>query len=79
MDLSFVFIAGGLFVLGVMVYVLFMVFLPEWVGITGKKALDAERSHRGDEDPSLSGADTGPASDALNRMESVRKDPKKVE
>lgn len=27
------------------IYVVFMVFLPEWVGITGKKALEAERSH----------------------------------
>lgn len=48
MELSFIFVAGGLFVLGIMVYVLFMVFLPEWVGITGKKALEAERSHQGD-------------------------------
>ena len=45
MEMWFVFLAGGLFVLSIMVYVLFMVFLPEWVGITGKKALEAERSH----------------------------------
>ena len=35
---------------GVFVYVLFMIFLPEWVGITGKSALDAESKHRGGEE-----------------------------
>ena len=29
------------------VYLMFMIFLPEWVGITGAKALAAEASHRG--------------------------------
>lgn len=61
MELSFIFVAGGIFVVAIMVYVLFMVFLPEWVGITGKKALEAERSHVGE----------GPASEALARMEST--------
>lgn len=46
MELSFVFIAGGLFIFGIMVYVMFMVFLPEWVGITGKKALEAQESQK---------------------------------
>lgn len=32
--------------LGIFVYVLFMVFLPEWVGITGKVAQEAERNHQ---------------------------------
>ncbi len=41
------FIAAGVFLFAVVVYVLFMIFLPEWVGITGKKALEAERTHRG--------------------------------
>lgn len=36
----------GVFVLAIAIYVVFMVFLPEWVGITGKVALEAERSHR---------------------------------
>ena len=34
---------GGLFA-----YLMFMIFLPEWVGITGKTALAAEASHRED-------------------------------
>lgn len=34
-------VAGGL-----IVYVLFMIFLPEWVGITGRTALRNEQSHR---------------------------------
>ncbi len=38
----------GVFFGALFVYGLFMIFLPEWVGITGKKALDAERSHQGD-------------------------------
>ncbi len=38
--------AAGVFFGGVFVYVLFMIFLPEWVGITGKVALEAERSHK---------------------------------
>jgi hypothetical protein len=70
MELWFVFVAGGLFILGIMVYVLLMVFLPEWVGITGKKALEAEQSHAGDAG-APTGADTGPASDVLHRMEKV--------
>lgn len=39
--------AGGAFIFGVIAYVLMMYFFPEWVGITGKTALDAEKSHRG--------------------------------
>lgn len=39
--------AGAVFFGGVFVYLLFMVFLPEWVGITGKKAKEAEESHVG--------------------------------
>lgn len=73
MDMTFIFVAGGLFLLGIMVYLVFMIFLPEWVGITGKKALEAERSHAGDsnQDPTA----PGPASDVLNRMENVSKKP----
>lgn len=42
------FIFGFLAISGVsvMIYVGLMVFLPEWVGITGKVALQAEQSHR---------------------------------
>ena len=40
--------AGAIVVISILIYVLFMIFLPEWVGITGKVALDAERSHRGE-------------------------------
>lgn len=39
---------GGVtvFVVAMIVYILFMVFLPEWVGITGKNALDTIESHK---------------------------------
>jgi hypothetical protein len=46
MELWFIFAAGGVIVGGILVYVAFMIFLPEWVGITGKTALEAERSHQ---------------------------------
>lgn len=50
---TWLFFAAGLVVFaGVFVYVLFMVFLPEWVGITGDKARETQRSHRGDEEGS---------------------------
>lgn len=39
--------AGGVFVFFIAVYVIIMLLWPEWVGITGKVALEAERSHRG--------------------------------
>jgi hypothetical protein len=39
--------AAAVAIIGVIVYLVFMIFLPEWVGITGKVALDAEKSHRG--------------------------------
>ena len=39
--------AGSVVFFGIFAYVLFMVFLPEWVGITGKTALKNEQSHLG--------------------------------
>lgn len=48
MELWLIFAAIGVFVGGAFVYLVFMIFLPEWVGITGKTALEMERSHRGD-------------------------------
>lgn len=73
MNPTVVIAASVVFVLGVVAYVLFMVFLPEWVGITGKKALEAQRAHRGD------AQDTGP--DVLDRMhvEDQHKDKNKGE
>lgn len=43
-----IYIAAGVVVFfGIFVYVLFMIFLPEWVGITGKTALKNEQAHLG--------------------------------
>lgn len=45
-------IAGLVLIIGIVVggailaYVVLMIFYPEWVGITGKVALEAERSHK---------------------------------
>jgi hypothetical protein len=47
MNSTIVLLAGGVFLFGVVAYVMFMVFLPEWVGITGKKAREAQEAHRG--------------------------------
>lgn len=52
LDSSWVYLAAGaVFFIGVIVYVAFMIFLPEWVGISGKVAREAEASHRGDPQP----------------------------
>lgn len=48
MDLWMIFLVAGVFIGAIVIYLLFMIFLPEWVGITGKVALEAEKSHRGD-------------------------------
>lgn len=46
----FVFAAVVVVILSVVVYAILAVFFPEWVGITGKVALEAEKSHREDMD-----------------------------
>lgn len=65
---QWVIIAGGIvFVLGIVAYIVIMLLFPEWVGITGKVALEAERAHRGEtpEATSAPSADeaTGPATE----------------
>ena len=47
MDSGFIFIFASVVVviLSVLAYAVIAVFYPEWVGITGKVALDAEKSH----------------------------------
>lgn len=49
MDTWVYFAAAGVFFLFIAAYVVIMILWPEWVGITGKVALEAERSHRGGE------------------------------
>lgn len=48
MDVSIWVIVGaiGVFLLFIAIYLFVMIVWPEWVGITGKVALEAERSHR---------------------------------
>ena len=36
------FLVGG----GVLIYILLMIFYPEWVGISGKSSRDTEEEHR---------------------------------
>ncbi|MES2962814.1 MAG: hypothetical protein V4760_02915 [Bdellovibrionota bacterium] len=56
MDIWVYIAAGAVFFVGILVYVAFMIFLPEWVGISGKAAREAEASHRGDTPAVDSGA-----------------------
>ena len=42
-------ILGGLFVFVTIVFVVIAVFLPEWVGITGKKARQTMKEQQGDQ------------------------------
>ena len=46
-DAVFTVFTGGIavFFAASLVYVLLLIFLPEWVGVTGKVALDAEKAH----------------------------------
>jgi hypothetical protein len=52
MDFPLWLAAVFVFILAVIVYVALMIFLPEWVGITGKKALESQKAHLGDPAPS---------------------------
>jgi len=68
MELWLVFAAIGVFVGGAAVYLAFMIFLPEWVGITGESARETERSHRGDVPPDPDHVADGPGkSDEIER------------
>jgi hypothetical protein len=42
-------ILGGLFVFVTMIFLVVAVFLPEWVGITGKKAQQTMKEQQGDQ------------------------------
>ena len=48
----FIFAGIAVFVGGAALYLVFMIFFPEWVGITGETALKAEESHRGNDSAS---------------------------
>jgi hypothetical protein len=53
MDTSWIILGGvTVVILAILVYVVLMIFLPEWVGITGKAALEAERGHAAEVDTS---------------------------
>ncbi len=60
MNITIIFLAGGVFFFGLVAYLMFMIFLPEWVGITGKKAREAQDAHRGSQ---------GSGPDLLSRMQ----------
>lgn len=51
MEFWFLLAAGTIFVISFMVYAVLAVFFPEWVGITGKVALNAEQSHQEKSEP----------------------------
>lgn len=41
----------GVVVFALLSYLFFMIFFPEWVGITGKKAREIQQSHVGEPEP----------------------------
>ena len=46
MEFWFILSIAAVSLISVMIYAGLAVFFPEWVGITGKVAKDAERSHK---------------------------------
>lgn len=50
MEFWFILAAGAVFLLSFIAYAALALFFPEWVGITGKVALDAEQSHKSGSD-----------------------------
>lgn len=54
--------AGAVVFFGILAYVMFMIFLPEWVGITGKTALKNEADHYG-QNETMSSTETSPVAD----------------
>ncbi|MNL22552.1 hypothetical protein D3C87_1439040 [compost metagenome] len=51
MEFWFIISATIVAIASVLVYATIAVFFPEWVGITGKVALDAEHSHQSGSTP----------------------------
>lgn len=41
-------ILGGFFIFVTLLFIAIAIFFPEWVGITGKKARENIREHKGD-------------------------------
>ncbi len=41
-------ILGGIFIFATLIFIAICFFLPEWVGITGKKAMKNIKEHEGD-------------------------------
>lgn len=50
----------GLFIVCLFAFFAIAFFLPEWLGITGKKAQEVMRHQRGDEAPEPEKVDTPP-------------------
>ncbi len=46
MEFWFILAAGAVFLISFIAYAALALFFPEWVGITGKVALEAEKSHQ---------------------------------
>ncbi len=44
-------ILGGIFIFVTILFLVIAIFLPEWVGITGKKARETMKEQQGDQQP----------------------------
>lgn len=59
--MEIIWILIGFFALVTMVFIVIAIFLPEWVGITGKKALEIQKhQHNNDENKQKDDREVGP-------------------
>lgn len=58
--MELIWILIGFFALCTMVFIVIAIFLPEWVGITGKKALEIQKHQQNDENKQQDGEKSPP-------------------
>ncbi|WP_409479821.1 hypothetical protein [Pseudobdellovibrio sp. HCB154] len=58
--MELIWILIGFFALCTMVFIVIAIFLPEWVGITGKKALEIQKHQQTDENKQQDGEKSPP-------------------
>jgi len=64
METGTIIIIGGIAIgfISILIYAVIAIFYPEWVGITGKVARNAEQSHK-------SGSETTPSNNFTDKLE----------
>lgn len=64
--MEIIWILIGFFALFTMIFIVIAIFFPEWVGITGKKALEIQKHQQNDEQATPQPA--SPAPDSENKF-----------